>query len=155
MSEKRINVLLVDDEEALLSSMQRRLQFRDFNVIAVNRGEKALKAVREHPVDVAVVDIKMPGINGKEVLEALKAEYPWMEVLILTGHGSFNPEEEGVSDKIHSCLVKPCDLATLQEALKDAYKKTVINRSRIRPRDPDDAYIKGAAEGSPDVALKK
>jgi len=154
LNEKKINVLLVDDEEALLESMRRRLQFRDFNVIAVSRGAKALEVAREQPVDVAIVDVKMPGMSGMEVLETLKSEHPWMEVIILTGHGSFDPDEEGVAEKLHSCLAKPCDLATLQEALVDAYKKTVMNRTQMDPEEMDEILRKGS-NGSPDSMLQK
>lgn len=154
MSGQKINVLLVDDEEALLHSIQKRLQFRDFNVIAVNRGEKALEVAREQPVDVAIVDIKMPGMSGKAVLEALKADYPWMEVIVLTGHGSFDPDEEGVAGKLHACLAKPCDLKTLQETLVDAYKKTVMNRLQIQP-DEMNALLENAAGESPEAVVQK
>lgn len=154
LDEKKINVLLVDDEEALLESMRRRLQFRDFNVIAVSQGEQALEIARKQPVDVAIVDVKMPGMSGMEVLETLKSEHPWMEVIILTGHGSFDPDEEGVAEKLHSCLAKPCDLATLQAALVDAYKKTVMNRKQIDPEEMNTILDK-ASNGSPDSVLQK
>jgi DNA-binding NtrC family response regulator len=153
LSDKKINVLIVDDEEALLDSLRRRLGVRNFNVIAVNRGEKALEAARHNAVDVAVVDIKMPGIKGQEVMLALKKEYPWMEIIILTGHGSFDPEGEGIADKIHCCLGKPCDLATLQEALIDAYKKTVMNRKKIGPQEMN-AMLSTADKKSPDDLLQ-
>ena len=61
---------------------------REFNVVAVNRGEKALEEARKNPIDIALVDLKMPGIDGEETLKALKKEHKWMEVVILTGHGS-------------------------------------------------------------------
>ncbi len=154
LNDKKINVLLVDDEEALLDSMRRRLQFRDFNVIAASSGKKALEIARENPVDVAIVDIKMPGMSGRDVLLALKEEYPWVEVIILTGHGSFSPEEEGIAEKMHSCLGKPCDLATLQQVLTDAYKKTVMNRREIAPQEMD-AMLNSAEKKSPDAVLKQ
>lgn len=154
MSDQKINVLLVDDEEALLNSLRRRLQFRDFNVIAVSRGEKALEAAREQTIDVAIVDVKMPGMGGKEVMETLKAEFPWMEVIILTGHGSFDPEEEGIAGKLHACLAKPCDLKTLQQELVEAYRKTVIGRRQIDSQKVD-AILKKDTNGSPDSVLQK
>lgn len=153
MGNKKINVLIVDDEEALLNSLKRRLGVRDFNVIAVNRGEKALEVACHNSVDVAVVDIKMPGIKGQDVVLALKEKYPWMEIIILTGHGSFDPEGEGVADKIHSCLGKPCDLVTLQEALIDAYRKTVMNRRKIGPQEMN-AMLNTADRNSPDDLLQ-
>lgn len=127
----KINVLLVDDEEVLLDAIKRRLQIREFNVIAVNRGEKALEAVREHPVDVVILDLKMPGLSGKDVLLSLKKDYPWLEIVILTGHGSFDPHKESAYGKAYTYLAKPCDLATLLQVLTDAYQKTVMNRHQI------------------------
>jgi DNA-binding NtrC family response regulator len=130
-TDDNINILLVDDEEALLNSIKRRLQFREFNVIAVNRGEKALEIVRQFPVDVAIVDLKMPGMSGKDVLVNLKRDYPWIEIIILTGHGSLDPEEEDVYGKAHTFLTKPCDLTTLLQVLVEAYKKKVMNKNDI------------------------
>jgi len=151
---QQINVLLVDDEEVLLSALQRRLQFRDFNVIAVDRGEKALAVARENPIDVAIVDLKMPGMDGRDLMLALKNEYPWMEVIMLTGHGSFNPDEVEIAGKIHTCLAKPCDVETLQQVLIDAYKKTVMNRNKIKLREME-ALLKDVETESPGAVLQK
>lgn len=154
LGKEHINLLLVDDEDALLHSIQRRLQLRDFNVIAVNRGEKALEVARTHPLDVAILDLKMPGMSGKEVLVALKRDYPWLEVIILTGHGSFDPENEKEFGKACSYLSKPCDLDTLLKTLVEAYKKTVMNRRQITP-EAMAAHLKGIDATSPRDILKK
>ncbi len=116
-------VLLVDDEEALLTSLQRRLQLRGFNVIAANRGESALRAARRQDVDVAVIDVKMPGMSGKELLLALKKEHPHIQIIVQTGHGLFDPRDKQVADKIFSCLAKPCDFSVLKQTIIDAYNK--------------------------------
>lgn len=154
MAKEKINILLVDDEEALLDSIKRRLQIRDFNVIAVNRGEKALEVARLHPIDVALVDLKMPGMSGKDVLMHLKKEYPWMEVVIITGHGSFDPQNECVYDQAYSYLGKPCDLQTLLHVLVDAYKKTVTNRLQMSPEEME-ALLKEEGLKTPREVLKK
>ena len=125
MRTEKITVMLVDDERTLLDSLQRRLQYRGFDVIAVTSGEEALLAAREHPVDVAVIDVKMPGMDGKEVMQRLKSEHPDLGVIMVTGHGSFSFKEEEISGMIHACLAKPCEIATLQEAiLKAAASRT-------------------------------
>ena len=154
MNKKQINVLLVDDEEVLLDAIRRRLEFRDFNVIAVDRGEKALTAAESNPIDVAIVDLKMPGMSGTELMLRLKQKYPWMEVIILTGHGSFNPDAVEIAGKMHTCLAKPCEVETLQEALIDAYKKTVMNRNQIKLREMD-ALLKDVETESPGAVLRK
>lgn len=69
MKEKKINLLIVDDEELFLDALKRRLEVRDFNVITVDRGDKALDAAREYPIDAAIVDLRMPGMSGEETRE--------------------------------------------------------------------------------------
>lgn len=131
MTEDKINILIVDDEEKFLNSIKRRLEVRDFNVVAVNRGEKAIEAARNNPIDIALVDLKMPGINGEETLKALKKEHKWMEVVILTGHGSIESAVECTKSGAYEYLQKPCKLEELLEALKNAYKKRVMNKKDI------------------------
>ena len=131
MTENKINVLIVDDEEQFLNSIKRRLEVREFNVVAVNRGEKALEEARKNPIDIALVDLKMPGIDGEETLKALKKEHKWMEVVILTGHGSIESAVECTKSGAYEYLQKPCKLDELLEALKNAYQKRVMNKKDI------------------------
>lgn len=129
--ENRINLLFADDEEKFLEAMTKRLEARDFSVIAVTRGDKAIEAARNNPVDVALLDLRMPGMNGEETLKALKKEHNWMEIVILTGHGNIDSAVECTKMGAHSYLQKPCDLDQLMEVLKEAYKKRVMNKTRI------------------------
>jgi DNA-binding NtrC family response regulator len=134
MSDSKINLLIVDDEEQFLESITKSLQVRDFNVIAVNRGEKAIEAARKNPIDVALVDLKMPGINGEETLKALKAEHKWMEVVILTGHGTIDSAVECTKGGAYSYLQKPCSMDELLESLINAYKNKVMNKKKIEDK---------------------
>jgi len=129
--ETKINLLFVDDEEKFLEATTKRLEARHFNVIAVDRGEKAIEAARNNPVDIALVDLKMPGIDGETTLKALKKEHPWMEIIILTGHGSIDSAVECTRMGAHSYLQKPCDLDQLMNVLKSAYEKRVMNKTKI------------------------
>lgn len=131
MAEDKINILIVDDEENFLNSIKRLLEVRDFNVVAVNRGEKAIEAARNNPVDIALVDLKMPGIDGEETLKALKKEHKWLEVVILTGHGSIESAVECTKSGAYEYLQKPCELEELLEVLKNAYQKRVMNKKDI------------------------
>ena len=131
MKENKINLLIVDDEEQFLNAISKSLALRDFNVIAVNRGDKAIEAARKNPIDIALVDLKMPGINGEETLKALKAEHQWLEVIILTGHGSIDSAIECTKNGAHEYLQKPCELDKLLEALKNAYQKKVMGKKDI------------------------
>jgi DNA-binding NtrC family response regulator len=132
MSIEKINILVVDDEEAFLQSMTKRLTVRDFNVTAVNRGDKALEAAKHNSFDIALVDLKMPGMNGEATLEALKKEHPFMEVVILTGHGSIDSAVECTRSGAYCYLQKPCDLDYLLQVLSEAFKKRLINKKNIR-----------------------
>ena len=131
MAESKINLLIVDDEEQFLESISKSLQVRDFNVIAVNRGEKAIEAANQYPIDIALVDLKMPGISGEETLKLLKKEHKWMEVIILTGHGTIDSAVECTKSGAYEYLQKPCSMDELLEALKNAYKKKVMNKKEI------------------------
>ena len=150
----KINLLIVDDEEAFLKSMTKRLQVRDFNVIAVTRGEQAIEAAKANPIDIALVDLKMPGMNGEETLRALKRENAWLEVVILTGHGSVDSAVECTKLGAHSYLQKPCELEALLEVLAEAYKARIMNKMKIQEKRLDELLALATAS-SPLAILRK
>ena len=154
MEKNKINLLFVDDEDQFLTSMSKRLGARGFHVLAVNRGEKAVETARTQPVDIALVDLKMPGMNGEETLKALKQEHAWMEIVILTGHGSIDSAVECTQSGAHSYLQKPCDLDQILEVLKEAYKKRVMNRRRIGETQMAE-LLQGVNPGSPREVLRR
>ncbi|RJP17517.1 MAG: response regulator [Candidatus Abyssobacteria bacterium SURF_5] len=154
MQNDKINLLIVDDEERFLESTKKRLEVRDFNVITVNRGEKALEAARKHPIDVALVDLKMPGMDGEQTLEALKKEHKWMEVIILTGHGSTESAVECTKKGAYFYLQKPCELERLLSVLTDAYKRRVMNKNKIK-EERMDAILDMADSSSPLAILRR
>jgi DNA-binding NtrC family response regulator len=154
MPDSKINLLIVDDEEQFLQSISKSLQVRDFNVIAVDRGEKAIEAARENPIDVALVDLKMPGINGEETLKALKAEHRWMEVVILTGHGTIDSAVECTRSGAYSYLQKPCSMDELLESLINAYKNKVMNKKKIEDKKMTE-LLKISLANSPREILRK
>lgn len=150
----KINLLIVDDEERFLESIKKRLEVRDFNVITVNRGDKALEVARKFPIDVALVDLKMPGMNGEQTLEGLKKEHQWMEVVILTGHGSTESAVECTKKGAYFYLQKPCELDRLLQVLTDAYKRRVMNRLKIRGERMDE-ILQMADSSSPLAILRR
>ena len=84
----KIKLLIVDDEERFLRTLTQRLSLRDFDVTAVINGKDAIETAKKMEFELALVDLKMPGIDGEKVLELLKKNDPFIEVIILTGHGS-------------------------------------------------------------------
>jgi two-component system, OmpR family, response regulator CpxR len=116
-------VLLVDDEREFVQTLSDRLQMRDLGSAVVYDGEQALSAIAEEEPEVMVLDLKMPGIDGVEVLRRVKTEHPNIEVIVLTGHGS--PEVEKLCMELGACayLEKPVDVEALAATMKDAYRK--------------------------------
>ncbi len=154
MAKEKINLLIVDDEEQFLKSMAKRLEVRGFNVIAVDRGEKAVEAARTQAIDIALVDLKMPGINGEQTLEALKKEHQWMEVVILTGHGSIDSAVECTKSGAYSYLQKPCEWDQLLSVLTEAYKKNVMNKLNIKEQKMNE-LLEMSTYSSPRALLEK
>jgi DNA-binding NtrC family response regulator len=154
MKKDKINLLIVDDEEQFLESISKSLELRDFHVIAVNRGDKAIEAAKEQPIDVALVDLKMPGISGEETLRQLKQEHKWLEVVILTGHGAIQSAVDCTKIGAFSYLQKPCELATLVEALQAAYKQKVMNRRQIEEKKME-KLLQISASSSPRDILRR
>ena len=154
MQNHKINLLIVDDEVSFLDSISKSLEARDFKVIAVDRGEKAIEAAQKNHIDVALVDLKMPGIDGEETLKALKSEHKWMEVVILTGHGTIDSAVECTKSGAFSYLQKPCSLEELLDSLKSAYKKKVMNRRKIDEKKIDE-LLKISISGSARDVLRR
>lgn len=118
----KIKILIVDDEVKFLDSIAQRLELRDFDVTKSTDGEEAIEVAKNEKFDLALLDLKMPGINGKEVLEILKKEHKFLEVIILTGHGSLDSAVECTKLGAFSYLPKPYELENLLEVLRQAYE---------------------------------
>ncbi|QJB56052.1 response regulator [Pseudodesulfovibrio sp. zrk46] len=116
-------VLLVDDEREFAQTLSERLMMRDMGSAVVYDGEAALDLVSEDEPEVMVLDLKMPGIDGIEVLRRVKAEHPNVEVVILTGHGSEKDREICMELGAFAYLHKPVDIDVLSETLKAANEK--------------------------------
>lgn len=131
--QSNIRVLLVDDEEALLEFLSKRLLKQGFTVKAAFSGEEAIQVAKEEPYDVAVVDLKMPGIDGVETQKRLKEIQPFLQCIVLTGHGSIESALESGQRDAFQYLLKPVDYDNLLALIKDAYKKKVnIQEARFR-----------------------
>ena len=126
-----IQLLIVDDEVRFLQTLKERLELRGFDVTAVTNGTLAIEAARNNRFDLALLDLKMPGMDGEEVLRVLKDEHPLMEVIILTGHGSVESAVDCTKAGSHSYLQKPCETEELLEMLKDAYHKRVQRKLAV------------------------
>jgi len=116
-------VLLVDDEREFVQTLSERLEMREVGSHAVYDGESALDMVRQDEPEVMILDLKMPGIDGIEVLRRVKAENPGIEVIILTGHGSEEDRETCMGLGAFAYLHKPVDIDVLSDTLRRANDK--------------------------------
>jgi len=118
-----IRVLLIDDEQTLLEYLSKRLLKEGFIVKATFSGEEALEVAANNFFDVAVVDLKMPGMDGVETQKRLKEIQPLIQCIVLTGHGSIDTALESGHHNAYKYLLKPIDYENLVETIKEAYKK--------------------------------
>ncbi len=119
---KKIKLLLVDDEADFLASLSKRLGKRDFDITTANEGKLAIKAAKKMGFDIAVLDMKMPGMDGMELLQILKNKHKFLEVIILTGYGGIDSAVEATKLGAYSYLEKPYEFEKLLEVLKKAYE---------------------------------
>ncbi len=119
---EKLKVLLVDDEEEFIKTLSERLQLRGFVAEIAFNGEYALKIVNDRLPDVMVLDLKMPGIDGMEVLRQVKKAYPEIQIIILTGHGSEKDKREALHFGAYDYLQKPVEINTLIDKINSAHK---------------------------------
>ncbi|NCC25298.1 MAG: response regulator [Deltaproteobacteria bacterium] len=120
-------VLLVDDEREFVQTLSERLMLREMGSAVAFDGESALRLVDEDEPEVMVLDLKMPGIDGIEVLRNVKKSRPQVEVIILTGHGSEADRDECMRLGAFAYLHKPVDFEVLSETIKKAHAKAQTN----------------------------
>ena len=119
----RPRVLLVDDEVDFISSLGQRLELRQLPTRTATSGPDALAILDQHPVDVVVLDVRMPGMDGIETLRRIKESYPKVEVVMLTGHADLESALEGMRFGFFDYLTKPVQLPTLIEKIEDAFRR--------------------------------
>ncbi|MBU1711854.1 MAG: response regulator [Proteobacteria bacterium] len=119
---EKIKVMLVDDEEEFVTTLSERIEMRNFSSSVAFTGEQALQIVENLVPDVMIIDLKMPGIDGMEVLRRVKKAYPKIQVIMLTGHGSEKDKEEALSLGAFGYLQKPVQINELERQIIDAHK---------------------------------
>ncbi len=119
----RYNVLLVDDEKEYVTTLAERMQMRGLEPGIAFSGEQALEILEQKLPDVIVLDLKMPGIDGLEVLRRIKKSYPQVQVIILTGHGSEKDEAAARRLGAFDHLQKPVDIKDLVQIMDKAFMR--------------------------------
>jgi DNA-binding NtrC family response regulator len=116
-------ILVVDDEEDFIKGLSERLELREMKADVAMSGEEALKKFEEDEPAVMILDLKMPGMHGIDVLKKVKKAYPTTQVIILTGHGSEKDMEAAKKIGAFAYLEKPVEMDTLVETMNQAHTK--------------------------------
>jgi DNA-binding NtrC family response regulator len=147
----QIKLLAVDDEVDFLNTLSQRLESRDFQVTTASNGNQAIKEARTGGFDVAILDLKMPGMDGQELLKILKEKHKFLEIIMLTGYPSVESAVECTKLGAFGYLEKPYDLEKLLRVLRDAYE------TRLKKKFPHDQErmreLEMLASGDPMAAL--
>ena len=126
------NVLLVDDEAPFVETMTKRLTKRDLSIIPAFSGEEALERLKEHKnIEVIILDVKMPGMNGIETLQEIRKRHPLIGVIMLTGYATVESAIEGMKWGAFDYLMKPCDIDHLISKVSEAAAKKRQHEEKI------------------------
>ena len=105
-----LRVLFVDDEKDLVSTVVERLELRGIDATGAVSGQEALALVGERPFDVVLLDVRMPGLGGFDVIRRIKQSHPDLAVILLSGHGAKEDADTGLRLGAFDYLQKPVDL---------------------------------------------
>jgi DNA-binding NtrC family response regulator len=152
--ERVIKLLIVDDEKQFLEAIAARLRKRGFDVRAVSSGPEAITVAQQEQFDIALLDLKMPHMDGGQVLNVLKQEHKYLEAIILTGHGSLDSAVEMTKLGAFGYLPKPYELEKLVETLKDAYE-TRLRKKFAADQEKLEKIMQLATGSSPLAILRQ
>ncbi len=127
----RLRILFVDDEAPIRLVMKNELPRLGHDVTICEDGRTALRALEDHPFDAAIVDLRMPGIGGWDVVQHLKKTCPETDVIIHTGHGDIDDAIQAVRMGAYDFLRKPCTLGEIANVLSRVAEKKLLSNKAI------------------------
>ena len=137
-SQNKIRLLMVDDEVKFLESISKRLVLKNFDVTTASNGKEAIASAEIGLFDVAVVDFQMPGMDGAQVLKALKDKHKYLEIIMLTGHATVDSAVECTKLGAFKFLEKPYAFEKLVEVIKEAYEARLKKKFEHNKKRMDD-----------------
>lgn len=129
---EKLKIMLVDDEERYLQTTRKLIEKKGCTVFTAQSGQQALETLKTNNIHVVVLDVKMPQMDGNETLKAIKALYPLVEVIMLTGHATVDSAIDGLKSGAFDYLMKPADVEEIMEKALDAYEKRQRLEEKIR-----------------------
>jgi two-component system OmpR family response regulator len=121
-----LKVLFVDDEKLFLTSMAMSLEQRQYRCATAQNGERALQLLRSEHFDCAIVDVRMPGMDGIELLRTMRKEFPGIPVILLSGYASVDLGVQGMELGAFDYLMKPLDLDELLDTIRRAVQDMTL-----------------------------
>jgi DNA-binding response OmpR family regulator len=153
------NILIVDDEPVARQSLMDILKLEGYNVMALPNGQAAVEHVRTHPVDLMIVDMRMPGMSGLEVVQVVNQVSPETEVILLTAYGSTDSAIQALRLRIHDYLLKPASPAQVIQSVKKGLArrsaKLRIKSGSVDTVETDDAIQEFAFKDGTVVDLSR
>jgi len=130
-----ISILIVDDEETFREVLAKELRLSGYEVVTAPSGAEGEAWLRQRDFDIALVDIKMPDIDGLDLLATVKRDFPFTEVIILTGHGTVERAIKAMKLGAYDFLMKPCRLDELEAVLEKAWeRKSLAQQNSLMKR---------------------
>ncbi|WP_419778462.1 response regulator [Maridesulfovibrio sp.] len=129
-NDKQIKLLIVDDEVGFAEVLRKRLERRGIHVETAYRGEDAVRMLREKQFDVALLDLKLEGMDGIEILKVFKMLDPDLPVLMLTGHGCEKAATESIRLGVADYLSKPVEFSLLLEKVQQASIRKEVDHGK-------------------------
>lgn len=123
-------ILIVDDEKAVRESLEEILVLEDYLVETVSSGEKALELINENDYNLVLLDLKMSGIDGVEVMKQISRYAPETKVIILTGHGTLESAIEALRTGAEDYMLKPFESSTILESIGRALSKNAQKKRK-------------------------
>src|SRR6187402_433189 len=117
------HLLLVDDETALRTVTAERLRERDFEVVEAGTGEKALELLDQFAFDVLITDLRLPGVDGRQVVNAAMGRYPTIVAIVITGYGNFKDALDAGKQGASDFVTKPFQFDELMHVLQKALEQ--------------------------------
>jgi DNA-binding NtrC family response regulator len=126
----KFKALFVDDEVEFQKTIIKRMKKRNIDAAGAQSGDDAIEWLKDHSVDVIVLDVKMPGMDGIQTLREIKNIWPTVEVIMLTGHANLETASEGMAMGAFDYIMKPVDIDELLYKMQDACKQKTLQEAK-------------------------
>jgi DNA-binding response OmpR family regulator len=143
----KTNLLIVDDEPIARQSLSDILRLEGYNVVAVASGEAAVEHLRNYSVDLMVVDLKMPGMNGLDLVQVANQLAPDAEIILLTAYGSMESAVEALRQRVHDYLLKPASPTQIIKSVKRGLERRAVRMAQVASEVQDESPLVKTPEG--------